>query len=90
MLQELIVLSLASAIGWEIIRYFCPWNIPVRLAPLIVIGISYLFTFSFSSSIVMAFAAGGGVALFHKFTDAVTPDVIDLSFFKRSRNERRS
>lgn len=85
MLQELIVISLAAAIGWEMVRYFTPVDIPVRLAPVIVIVISMLFTLTFHFSVVMAFAAAGGVAIFHKVTGATAVDHMSYSWRRKSR-----
>lgn len=68
MISELIVVSLATAIGWEIFRYFLPLTIPVRVAPLIVTAIAFAFTCYWHPNIVLAFAAAGGVAVFHMIT----------------------
>ena len=78
MLAELVVLILATAIGWEILRYFLPLRIPVRIAPIIVTAIAYLFTFAFHQSVILAFAAAGGVAIFHMITGDDSLDVLRI------------
>lgn len=82
MLSELIVLSLAAAIGWETLRYFSPWKISPRLSHVIVILISYLMTFCYSQSAVMALAATGGAAVFRYYVkaDLAVPDQVRLRF----------
>lgn len=67
--MELIVLSFATLIGWELVRYFFPGNIPVRIAPLIVGAIAYGFTYYYHPSVILAFAAAGVVAVIHKYLD---------------------
>lgn len=66
LIVELIVISAASTISWEIIRYLAPAEIPFRLAPVILILVSFLWTLSFTPSLVMAFAATSGVLVWHK------------------------
>lgn len=83
MLQELIVISLASGIGWELVRNFTPADIHPKLAPVIVIGIAWLFTLAFSFSIVMAFAAAGGVAVFNKIVGATPVNHIRYSLRRK-------
>lgn len=85
MLQELVVVSLASAIGWELIRYFTPVDIPVRVAPVIVIAVALLFTLAFHFSIVMGFAAAGGVAVFHRVTGANSIDHMSYSLRRKKK-----
>lgn len=85
MLQELIVVSLAAAIGWELIRYFTPVDIPVRVAPVIVIIVALLFTLFFHLSVIMAFAAAGGVAIFHRITGATPVEHMTYSLRKKKK-----
>lgn len=82
-MEYLVSLSLATAIGWEIVRYFTPFDIPARIAPLVVIGIAYGFTQVDNFNLLLAFAAAGGVAIFHRITNAGTPEVIQLPKFNR-------
>jgi hypothetical protein len=77
-MTELLVVSLAAAIGWNIVRNFYPWNINPRIAPIVVVLISFLFTFAYTPSAVVAFAAAGGVAVFHKVTDATSLDPVSI------------
>lgn len=80
MLTELLIVALAAAVGWEILRYFIPYEIPARLAPLVVVLISFLFTLAIHSSVILAFASAGGVAIFHKITDASSPEPFTFKF----------
>lgn len=86
MLQELIVLSLAAGFCWEVVRYFWPGYIPVRLAPLLVASISYGLTFFYHQSVILAMATTGGVALFHKLLDTEPPEPLKINW---KRNPRR-
>lgn len=80
MLDQLIVLSLAASIGWELVRYFLPIQIPERIAPVIIILISYLMSIAFTSSpAIISFAAAGGVAIFHRITDAYALPSLEIS-----------
>lgn len=85
MLQELVVVSLAAAIGWELIRYFTPVDIPARAAPVIVIAVALLFTLAFHFSVVMAFAGAGGVAVFHKITGSVPVDHVSYPLRRKKK-----
>lgn len=84
-MTELLAVSLAAAIGWNIIRNFYPWNINPRAAPLVVVLIAYLFTVACTPSIITAFAAAGGVAIFHKITDAASLDPVSVRLPRISR-----
>lgn len=70
MLEELIVVSFATFIGWVIVRSFTPVELNARISPLLVIGIAYLMTLLDKPSVLIAFAAAGGVALLNTLTEA--------------------
>lgn len=83
MLTEFVLVSFASFIGWQIFRYFSFFPLSVRLAPLIAVAISYAFTWLYHPSILVAFAATGGVAVLNKVTDASSPDHLALRLPQR-------
>lgn len=66
LLQELVVLILATGLVWEFLMYIWPWDFPTRLAPVSVFLLSLLLTGFFHWSIIMALASAGGVAIYHK------------------------
>lgn len=70
MLTEFILVSFAAMSSWEILRYIVWFSIPVRLAPLIVALIAYLWTFEMQRSLLIAFAATAGVVLLHNLAEA--------------------
>lgn len=69
-MTEFILVSFASMSSWEILRYITWFRIPVRLAPIIVVIISYLWTMEMHRSLLIAFAATAGVVLLHKLAEA--------------------
>ena len=87
----LLVLSLAAAIGWELIRYVTPWEIPFRLAPVLVILIAFGISFISNRHVLYSLAAAGGVAIFHKVTGAVAPEPVRIPLIRKpSRPALRS
>lgn len=85
MITEFILVSFATAIGYEVFRYFAFFKIPVRLAPLVVIAIAYGFTYLQTPSLLIAFAATGGVAIFNRVVDAHGLAPLRLPHFSISR-----
>jgi hypothetical protein len=88
-LLHLLELVLATAIGWEVIRYFTPAEIPVRLAPVLVVIIGFGFTF-LDSKFLLAISAAGGVALFHYVTGPTSLKPLKIRVPKRFRRKRTS
>jgi hypothetical protein len=91
-LTELLELSLAAAICWEILRNFSPWQLPVRLAPVMVAAIAYGLSYVHPKTILLALAAAGGVGLFNWITNAHerTPEVLEISIprFRRKSESK--
>jgi hypothetical protein len=70
MLTHFVLTSFAALIGWQILRSAVWFRIPGRLAPVLVLLISYAFTWYFSYPFLLAFAATGGCAVLLKVIDA--------------------
>lgn len=89
MLTELLLVSLATVMSWEMLRYITPAEIPVRLSPFIITAISFGWTFSFHPSLIISLAATTGVAVFHKLTGAegIEPWRIPDSFRRLPRRK---
>lgn len=85
MVAQLVILSLATAIGWTVYRYIMPFSIPVRLAPFIITLISYGLSFLMHPrpGVIVCLAATGGVAIFNKITDATMPEAFKLPSLPR-------
>jgi hypothetical protein len=90
MVAQLVILSLATAIGWTVFRYIMPFMIPVRLAPFIITAISYGLSFIMHPrpAFIISLAATGGVAIFNKITDATMPEVMKLPAMPRRDPDR--
>lgn len=78
-MTHLLELILAASIGWEIIRYLTPFEIPVRIAPMLVIALALALTFA-NQRVLEAMAAAAGVAIFNRITNASekAPEVLSL------------
>lgn len=70
MITELLLVSLAAMISWEMLRYITPVEIPVRLAPFIIVLTSLAWSYTMTPSLLMAFAATAGVSVVHRITGA--------------------
>jgi hypothetical protein len=89
MVTQLVILSLATAIGWTVFRYIVPFSIHVRLAPFIITAIAYGLTFLIRPhpAFIVALAATGGVAIFNKITDATMPEAFKLPDLPRRNRD---
>lgn len=88
MITELIVVSFATMTSWEILRYTVWFRLPVRLSPLLVTLMAYLWTMSIHRSLVLAAAATAGVILLHKLTGAEGIDPWSVSDIPQSIRSR--
>ena len=92
MIVELIVLSLAASILWELFRYFIPLNIPVRIAPIIVLILSAILTIDYNSHMshhmqfILALSVTAGVAIFHRITGDDSLPALKLKLLRRKEN----
>jgi hypothetical protein len=82
---EFVLVSFAAMSSWEILRYLAWFRIPVRLAPVIVIIISYLWTLEMHRSLLVAFAATAGVVLLHKLSGAEGIEPLEIPDSIRTR-----
>ena len=86
MLTEFVLVSFASFIGWQMFRNLTFFPFSLRLAPFVSVGISFLFTLLMKPSLLIAFAASGGVVVLIKVTEVTSPEV--LRFSRRTRRSQ--
>jgi hypothetical protein len=70
MITEFVLVSFGAFIGWQILKSLVWFPIPARLAPILVLLIALAMTFLSKPSLLMAFAATGGVAGVIRLVDA--------------------
>lgn len=90
MITELIVVSFATMTSWEVLRYIAWFRIPVRLSPLLVTLMAYLWTMEIHRSLIVSVAATAGVILLHKLTGAEGIDPLEIPERIRARIPARN
>jgi hypothetical protein len=70
MITEFLLVSFGAFIGWQIFKSLVWFQIPPRFAPIIVLIISFAMTYLSKPSLLVAFAATGGVAGVIRLVDA--------------------
>lgn len=75
MLTQLVLVSAASFMTWQLLKTVLFFQIPGRLAPFIVLASSFIWSFAFSSNhFLLAFAGSAGVALIIKIIGVEGPE----------------